>query len=190
MNVAEIFEINITNKEKTHPGKITCSANGDFKVKLNTQPTNLCYKTPNSAVSLPIPPSGEIGPFTNGTEVVISPAPCGTNPTCFKVIYLPKPDCKNPNIEISQGRVKNVANELNLKIVPNPFSNDQLTIKADINIVQDVMYLIYNTSGQLIQTGKFKGQEQVIPFNQPSGMYIINFKDNVGNRQSYKFIKL
>lgn len=180
-------------KIEVYPGKITCTftPNGyTYVVKLNTVPNNLCYKTPNSLVSLPIPASGEIGPFTGGTEVVISPTPCGDNPTCFKVIYLPKPNCDDPNIELSQGRIKPSTTEWSLKIVPNPFFTNEVTIKSEINVETDVLYLIYNNAGQMIQSGKFSGQEQIIPFEQASGVYLIKFKGSDGNEQNYKFLKL
>ncbi len=161
-----------------------------IQYKLNTVPGNLCYKTSGGIVSIPIPANGEIGPLSGGNELMISPAPCGSNPSCFKMIYLPKPNCNDPNIEESQGRVKASANDFNIKIVPNPFSNNQLTLKSDIIIDHDVMFSIYNNKGQMIQSGKFSGHDQTVPFDQPSGLYIIKFNDHTGNVQNYKFIKL
>ncbi len=178
---------------EVYPGKITCipTSNGyTYMVKLNTVPGNLCYKTSGGIVSVPIPANGEIGPLSGGNEVMISPAPCGSNPSCFKMIYLPKPNCNDPNIEESQGRVKASANDFNFKIVPNPFFSNEVTIKSEINIDNDVLYLIYNNSGQLVQSGNFNGTEKTIPFEQASGLYLIKFQDYDGNIQNYKFVKL
>jgi hypothetical protein len=106
------------------------------------------------------------------------------------MIYLPKPNCNDPNIEVSQGRVKASANDFNIKIVPNPFSNNQITIISDLNVDEDVLFMIVNNAGQLIQTGQFKGQEQTIAFDYPSGLYLLRFNDSKGNIYNYKFIKL
>jgi hypothetical protein len=172
---------------EVYPGKITCNKDG-FNITLNTNNTNLCYDIigdANPAVSLPI--GGGIGPFMGGVQVVVYPC---DKPECFKMLYLPKPNCDDPNIELSQGRSKSLTSDLNLKIVPNPFTNNQVTIKSDLIIEQDLVYMIYNYTGQLIYSGKFVGQEQTIPFNQPSGIYVIKFKDSNGNLQNYKFVKL
>lgn len=169
-----------------YPGKIICNSSG-FEVQLNTNNTNLCYKIAGSMSSYSVPGSGVIGTFTGGVQVVVFDC---SNPNCFKMIYLPKPNCDDDNIEMSQGRVKSKTNELNLKIVPNPFTNSQITIKSDQNVEQDILFMIYNNAGQLIQSGQFKGQEQTIPFDQPSGLYIIKFKNGFGHQQNYKFVKL
>lgn len=182
----KILNLNI----EIYPGKFTCIPNGDFTVKLNTQPTSLCYKTPNMIVSQLVPPSGEIGPFTDSTTVVISPAPCGTNPTCFKMIYLPKPDCKNPNLEWSQGRTNLSNNTVSLKVVPNPFMSDQLTIQSEMRVGEYISYIIYNTSGYIIHSGQFTGESQIIPFYHPSGVYILKYLGIDGEEKHTKFVKM
>ncbi|MFN8338994.1 MAG: T9SS type A sorting domain-containing protein [Saprospiraceae bacterium] len=172
---------------EVYPGKITCSKDG-YIITLNTINTNLCYDVigdSNPAVN--VPANGDIGPFTGSVQVIISVC---NNPDCYKMLYLPKPNCNDPNLELSQGRTKAPINQLNLRIVPNPFTNNQITIKSDLKVEQDVEFLIYNNAGQLIQYGQYIGQEQTIPFDQPSGMYIIKFKNEIGHEQYCKFVKM
>jgi hypothetical protein len=172
-----------------YPGKITCTWNG-FSVNLHSNISNLCYSVVGSSVTAPVPSSGDIGPFTGNTEVIISPSPCVSNPTCFKMLYLPKPNCNDPNIELSQGRTTTSKPEFRLKVVPNPFSTDELTLKTDKQIIGEFQYSIYNSSGKLIKSGKFVGNEQTINFEFSSGIYILRYKDGDGKENNYKFVKL
>lgn len=173
---------------EVYPGKISCyitPMGTEFNVKLQTINSNLCYQIGGGPVQN-VPLTGEIGNFIGGVEIRVFP--CG-NPLCFKMIYLPKPDCKNPNLEMSQGRISSSNNIVNLKIVPNPLISEYLTIKSDNIIENEIQFHIYNYSGKLIHSGFYSGLEQTIPFSHNNGFYILKYREKSGKSKYFKFVK-
>ncbi|MEZ4911721.1 MAG: T9SS type A sorting domain-containing protein [Saprospiraceae bacterium] len=170
-----------------YSGKITCTPSG-YTVNLHTQNTNLCYYQPGALVSTPVPTSGDIGPFTGDVQVVVFP--CGPMPpTCFKMLYFPKPNCNDPNIEITFGRRDGQVRD-QLTVVPNPTIGNSIILKT-VSGLEDVFdYSIHSVSGQLIQKGTFIGVEQSIPFDASGGVYILKFVSKNGQEGQYKFVKL
>lgn len=84
------------------------------------------------------------------------------------MIYIPKPDCNNPNFgEGSTGRSKDKYRD-EISIIPNPIQSNILNIKS--NLV-NTDFEIFNSSGTSILKGKLINLETQILFNQTSGLY-------------------
>jgi hypothetical protein len=150
--------------------------------------TNLCYKAISKNTGLILsqgnwPINGNFGPFTE--DIFLSVYKC-QQPDCFKMIYIPKPDCNNPNFgEGSTGRSKDKYRD-EISIIPNPIQSNILNIKS--NLV-NTDFEIFNSSGTSILKGKLINLETQILFNQTSGLYFLKYINNEGHISNIKFIK-
>jgi hypothetical protein len=106
------------------------------------------------------------------------------------MLYLPKPNCNDPNIELSQGRTTTSNSEFGLKVLPNPFSTDEFTLKTNKQIIGEIQFSIFNSSGKLIKSGTFVGNEQTVTFEFTSGIYFLKYKEINGNEKILKFVKI
>ncbi len=106
-----------------------------------------------------------------------------TYPDCFKVIYIPKPDCSDPDIGDSDGRRKANSEGL-VNISPNPFQSDEMILKSDMAITS---FEVYNTAGYKVNSGTFNGSEHRLTLDVAKGVYFVRYRNNSG---SYRFIKI
>jgi hypothetical protein len=56
--------------------------------------------------------------------------------------------------------------------------------------MQETTYQIYTLSGVLVTQGKFVGTQHMVSIQSPSGMYILAYKDSLGNFRQIKIVKL
>lgn len=93
----------------------------------------------------------------------------------YKTYYTYKP--------ISATAVQSIATQ-RLEFYPNPAS-EKLHLKG----VTGGNYLIYNTSGQLVQSGTLQNNAEVPVQFLARGMYILNVKDSKGENMQANFIR-
>jgi len=119
---------------------------------------------------------------------------------CFKTLYIPKPDCITQK-EIENGgkgeggkgrnrRKENGNTSIDLGeliVIPNPFSSDEIILRSNLETTN---FKIFDTSGQLIQKGDFKGDEHRISLNISQGLYFIRYTNSIGKPAFVKMIKL
>ena len=75
-------------------------------------------------------------------------------------------------------------NTTNYLIYPNPAQN---IINLQSDIVSDVTFVLYNTTGQLLMTGKNQKQIDVSALNP--GIYFLQLTDKTGKSTNCRFIK-
>ncbi len=142
-----------------------------------------------------------VGPFDSDIYLTFSVCPKNENcpcssTTCFKTIYIPKPDCvaqkgienreqKNESEEKNETTNTNGLGEL--IVIPNPFSSDEVLLRSTM---EKTVYSIYDSSGKLIIHDVFKGSDKRIKLNVSQGIYFIKYTDNNGDISFVKMIKL
>ncbi|MGE5356679.1 MAG: T9SS type A sorting domain-containing protein [Deltaproteobacteria bacterium] len=119
-----------------------------------------------------------------------------SNSTCYKFIYIPKPDCDRQK-EIERGIelrempkkdvVINARTPGELLVIPNPFSADEVILRSTL---EHTVYEIYDLSGKFIQKGEFNGAEQRVKLIIPKGSYFIRYTNRLGEPAVVKMIKL
>ena len=150
--------------------------------------TNLCYKAISKSTSLILsqgnwPINGNFGPFTE--DIFLSVYKC-LQPDCFKMIYIPKPDCSNPSFrEGGSSRTKEKYRD-EISIIPNPIQTNILNIES--NLV-NTDFEIFNSSGKTVLKGKLNSPGTQIIFNHIAGLYILKYINSKGENTFIKFIK-
>ena len=140
-----------------------------------------------------------IGPFDSDIYLTFSVCPKNENcpcssTTCFKTIYIPKPDCITQK-EIEKREQKKVSEENNmfentpgdLLVIPNPFNSNEVFLQSTLKRTK---FEIYDLSGRMIQHGEFEGEKHRISFNELPGIYFIKYVNKIGNPSFVKMIKL
>jgi len=149
---------------------------------------NICYKFLDQIYSSNIgggsvPNNGNIGSFENDIYLIVYPC---DNPDCFKVIYVPKPDYKEPPLQrISVVNSFNLMNEV--RVVPNPVINDEIIIESDVPIK---FFEIYNSSLKVVSKGGGESKQIRHRLEASAGLYFLKYIDEGGNSNVIKFIKL
>jgi len=150
---------------------------------------NICYKFLDQIDSSNIgggsvPNNGNIGSFENDIYLIVYPC---ENPDCFKVIYVPKPDCKEPPLQrISVVNSFNLMNEV--RVVPNPVISGEMEF---ISTYPNLNMGIYNSQGNLIHKSKMEGSIYRWNINHLSpGVYIVKYATTEGIINTIKFVKL
>lgn len=169
---------------EVYPGKVY-SCDSDFTMGLHiNNPNNLSlwYKIAGSSSGSPLPSSGVVGPFTGDVQLVIYDS---NNPACYKVIYLPLPDCGDKDLENVFGRKKS-SNDGNVLVYPNPFI-DAITIKSKLPLTQ---FTLYDISGKMVESGMFFTSEKTLYLDHASGVYVLQYMDADGKVNSIKVVKL
>jgi len=182
--------------------EIICSKStpGEFSFDVNATTSTglfLCYQTvdtddpfnlSNSNNTLGNTPPA--GPFDDDIELIVylcSTAVCSDclPPRCYKVIYIPKPDCdqwESDKTEIRQVLNMDIENEIT--VFPNPLDGDEILIRSPL---ESTAYEIFNASGILITKGQFTEEVFKAPLIGTSGLYIVRV--NMQNDQ-FKYIKV
>lgn len=154
----------------------------------------LCYKaskTDGTLISQGNLSSSILGPFTEDIwlEVKIcTTAICTCSaPYCFKVIYVPKPDCEN--LEFRSNKTDNSGLELvsELIVLPNPINGNEMILRSSM---KHTMFELYNSSSKIINSGSFSSTYFVLKTDIPSGIYFVRYKNSLGKYKYIKVIKL
>ncbi len=140
-----------------------------------------------------------VGPFDSDIYLTFSVCPKNENcpcssTTCFKTIYIPKPDCvAQKGIENreqkNESEEKNVFenNQGDLLVIPNPFNSNEVFLQSTLKRTK---FEIYDLSGRMIQHGEFEGEKHRISFNELPGIYFIKYVNKIGKPAFVKMIKL
>ena len=168
----------------------------EFYVELNVTggASYLCYKaskaSDNSLVSQGSF-SSILGPFTEDIwlEVKIcTTAICTCSvPSCFKVIYVPFPDCDNLEFRSSKILSSNKGDPNELLVIPNPINGKELLLRSSLKTTS---FEFFNSSAKLIFQGNFIGTEYRLSLDIPAGLYFVRYKNNEGKYNYLKVIKL
>jgi hypothetical protein len=153
---------------------------GPDMVRLNASPLNL---TATGAVNYTwSPPYGLSATF--GSTVQASP----TNTTTYTVTGVDVNGCSNTDeviIFVLSTGVDEISNTIDLKVYPNPFSN-QASVEFNLNEAKNIKVLLFSAVGQLVKTvldeKNYTGYHKLdIETEQLSaGQYIILIQTNDG----------
>ncbi|MGB5024111.1 MAG: T9SS type A sorting domain-containing protein [Saprospiraceae bacterium] len=145
-----------------------------------------CYETfPDSYTT-----SNPFGPFTEDVYIIVYVCPsseCTCDKTCFKIIYVPKPDCDNLEFHskgINDSKIKPIDE---LFVVPNPVNDNEIVLRSSM---ETISFEIYNSSGKLIHHGSFTGPEYKYRSEISPGLYFVRYKNSEGKFKYIKVIKL
>jgi hypothetical protein len=134
--------------------------------------------------------SNPLGPFNSAVFIVFkicSTSACDCDPTCFKVLYFPKPDCDNLDYR-SKGNSKSaIIPQEELIIIPNPLNTKEMILRSSMKYTN---FEFYNSSSELICHGSFTGAEYRYAPDIPAGLYIVKYTNNEGKYGYIKLIKL
>ncbi len=182
--------------------EIICSKSspGEFSFDVNANTSTglfLCYQTvdtddPFNAMNSnnTIGNSPPSGPFNDDIELIVylcSSSVCSScTPRCYKVIYIPKPDCdewENDKTEIRQ--ILKVDDEIT--IYPNPLNGEEIFIKSSL---ESTAYEIFNAAGILITKGQFSDSVFNVPLTGNAGLYFVRVNMQNGKFKYIKVIKI
>ncbi len=131
-----------------------------------------------------------LGPFTEDVYIIVylcqSPA-CTCDQTCFKIIYLPFPDCENLEFHNKESNSSKISAIKELFVFPNPVKSNEIVLRSSM---QNTCFELFNSSGNQIYHGSFIGPEFRYSFEIPPGLYLIRYKNNVDKYTYIKFVKL
>ncbi len=185
--------------------EVICDKNGDFSFTLSTDsaiPNSIiCYETtdadtPSNTAHVnynapsTYPPSG---PFYGDIQLIVRVCDGPSceddcNDRCFKIIYIPKPDCNSWEYDKTEIRSIKENKDLETVIVfPNPNSTNEFTIVASKSISN---FQIYSLDGTLIKNGTLRQGENNLVITQPAGLYILHYIDYFGKIKQIKLVKL
>lgn len=134
--------------------------------------------------------SNPLGPFTEDVYVIVYLCPssaCTCDPTCFKIIYLPLPDCENlefHNKGISNSKIKPTDEVF---VVPNPVNNNEFVLRSSMKVTS---YEFYNSTARLIHHGSFTGPEYRYRAEISPGLYFVRYQNSEGQYRYIKVVKM
>lgn len=145
-----------------------------------------CYETfPETYAS-----SNPFGPFTEDVYLIVYVCPsseCTCDQTCFKIIYVPKPDCENLEFHSKEPSDSGITAIDELFVVPNPVNNNEIVMRSTM---KNTSFELYNSSAKLIHHGSFTGPEYRYRSEISSGLYFVRYQNSDGKYQYIKVIKL
>ena len=172
---------------------VYCNGGGTeyyFSLKAGASSSNICcnaYGRNTHTNSCFLLPSGAIGPFDEDIELTLSTSSSSTcncvNPSCYKTIYIPFPDCNNLDFRTTKADLK-FSQEL--EVIPNPVQDDIIRIHSSLLKTQ---FQLLELSGKEISSGTFTSKNYDLKVNIPTGVYIIKYSDGLGKTKATKFIK-
>jgi hypothetical protein len=165
--------------------EIYCSAIDYSFHATATGAVNLCYKILDNVGTViqngTWPSSGNLGPFNQDIYLVVFPCNVASNnPDCFKILFIPEPDCQGP-----EGR-SIISKTNDLQIIPNPVASNEIHF---VSSLESTECELLNLSGNLIQNVKFKGKNYSINSNIPPGIYFVRYKNSSDQLECIKLIK-
>lgn len=165
----------------------------EYYVNLEIESNNaLCVKIKNIVTSTSVCtslPTGPLGPFDEDVEITIlvgntSNCDC-SNPSCYKTIYVPFPDCDNLNYRTWQD-IDKIEKRRELEVMPNPIYGDVFKLRSSL---QKTEYTILDRIGTIISSGTFDSEYYEINLSIPAGLYFIKYLDSDGQVKFVKFTK-
>jgi hypothetical protein len=178
--------------------EVYCNEEEDeFYIEVDTSNVGtgyLCYKS--YAISAPTTLlyggsfGNPIGSFTEDVFVVFyvcSTSACDCEPSCFKVMYFPKPDCENLDYRRNESNQAGIRPISELMVFPNPVHTNEITLRSTM---ESTIFEFYNSSLKLIYLGSFTGSEFKIVQEIPSGLYFVRFRSTDGKHSFVKVIKI
>ncbi len=185
--------------------EIICSKStpGEFSFDVNATTSTglfLCYQTEDTDDPFNLSNSNNTlgntppaGPFDDDIELIVylcSTAVCFDclPPRCFKVIYIPKPDCaqwESDKTEIRQVINTDIENEIT--IYPNPLDGDEIFIRSSL---ESIAYEIFNAAGELVTKGQVSESVFNVPLIGNPGLYIVRINMPNGKFKYIKVIKI
>jgi hypothetical protein len=182
---------------------VQCIDNGNgnysYSVEFNVSDAPYpCYKsfTPGILNIVEGPFSNPLGPFYEPEryfviyscgEVIPYTCEC-SNTECYKIFKVRKPlDC----IEREDFGGKNTSSVLmtpkDVEIHPNPVISEEWIIHSNLERTE---FEIISASGNRILSGKFIGTEHHLKIPLSKGLYLLKYKNSMGEFTSLKFIRL
>jgi hypothetical protein len=133
--------------------------------------------------------SNPLGPFREDVYMIAylcNSSACTCDPTCFQVIYIPKPDCDN--LEFHSKNIHNSSLKPidELFVVPNPLNGNEIILRS---LMKSTNFELYNSAAKLIHQGNFTGLEYRYTSEISSGLYFVRYKNSEGKYQYIKVVK-
>ena len=165
----------------------------EYYVTLAIESSNaLCVKIKNIVTSTSVCtslPNGPLGPFDEDVEITIlvgNTSNCNcSNPSCYKTIFVPFPDCGNLDYRTGQDRDK-VEKGKELEVIPNPINGDVFKLRSSL---QKTEYTILDRIGTTISSGTFESEYHEINLSIRAGLYFVRYLDTNGQVKIVKFTK-
>jgi hypothetical protein len=179
---------------------ISCTTSPEYTLTLDVQTSQsgkiICYQTfdesgmsvsANNTGPSTTPPSG---PFEGDIRLVVelcAGPTCGNcDNRCYKVLYIPQPNCDEWDDDKSEIRTVSKIEEHKIKVYPNPFDNNGFTIESSID---DSNFEIFDLRGALLTKGKISKGLNQINFTGKSGIYLLKCTEISGKMTQVKLIK-
>ena len=167
-----------------------CNQEGNmyyFTLDVKSAGNFLCYKTLPGGAMGPLP-SGPLGPYSSDITLTVyecNNAACNCPaPSCFKSIFIPKPDCPRLNY-----RNKNQQSNLNvedLRVFPNPSNTGIITLQSSN---ENIRFELWSIDQKLILTHQKLEQSKELDLRHlPSGLYFIKYFISEEKMKVLKFI--
>ncbi len=152
---------------------------------------NLCYSV-NGGAPTTLPTNQIIGPYTADIEVVISSCSSSTCSAsncadCWKVIYVPKPECNQTQGLISGTALDERIRASKLKVYPNPIRSDEFLIRSSLPQTQ---FILLDAYGHIVLKDTFTEEEKSYSLSYPPGLYFLRYKTGDHKHHIIKIIKL
>lgn len=168
----------------------------EYYIELNVSGTGsgyTCYKATNISGTDSVEGrfiSNILGPFDE--EIWLEIKKCTTiactcsAPECFKILYVPFPDCENLEFRTKRTSKSNLSLPDLLMVLPNPLDRNEILLKSSMNSTK---FEIFNSSSALIYKGSFSGDTYRLQLNIPPGVYFVRYKDEEGRQGYIKVIR-
>ena len=136
-----------------------------------------------------------VGPFDTDVylEVFLCDTPyctasvCTSAPECYKIVYIPKPDCEGERIIKNRSESQALLETGGvIKVIPNPIVENELYLRSDF---ESTTIEVFDLRGSLIHSGICNGQEYRVNLETPSGLYLLRYIDRDGLPRYTKFFK-
>ncbi|MBK8954664.1 MAG: T9SS type A sorting domain-containing protein [Saprospiraceae bacterium] len=156
-----------------------------------------CYKSflPGNLNLVEGPFSNPLGPFFEPERIFmiyscgeVIPYTCECpNTGCYKVFKIRKPEDCLTREEFGGNTSKSQSKFLKeVEVYPNPVTSDEWIIGSSMEKTE---FEIFNASGKRILSENFIGPEHVIKCSIPAGLYLLRYKNALGEVAVLKFIK-
>lgn len=167
-----------------------CNEEGNlyyFTLDVKSTGNFLCYKTMPGGVMGPLP-SGPLGPYSSDITLTVyecNNAACNCPaPSCFKTIFIPKPDCSRLNYRSKKQKTN--LNTVDLLVFPNPSNTGIITLQSSH---ENIKFELFSIDQKLILPHqKIEQRKELDLRHLPSGLYFIKYFTPGGKMKVVKFI--
>lgn len=134
--------------------------------------------------------SNPLGPFKEEDVYVIlylcNTSECTCDPTCFKIFYIPKPDCNNLEYRSNIKKKTDLNHSADVWLMVNPISKNEIILRS---LMKETSFILTNVNGKMIYQGTFQGSEYRFTPEILAGLYFITYFSADGQLNYIKFIK-